>query len=65
MDVCIALQIYFQMANAHMDTAVNHVKIAEGGQFLQRQCEDLKKVTEKKGSKKASLGESKLELKDK
>jgi hypothetical protein len=55
MSYCIVLAIYLGMAQSHMDVPANHIKIAEGGKFLEQKCEEEKKKSEKK------LGESKLD----
>lgn len=55
MDICIVMQIYLAMATTHLDTAQNHVKIAEGGKFLVAQCEQHEK--------KSKVGKSKVEQK--
>lgn len=50
MNICLILSIYLAMAQSHMDVPANHVKIAEGGKYLEQSCEKEKKAAEKKVS---------------
>jgi len=52
---CIVLSIYLVMATVHNDVPANHMRIAEGGKYLEQKCEEEKKASEKK------LGETKLD----
>lgn len=52
--------MYLSMTNVHMDTPANHIQIANGGKFLNEQCEKFKKDEEKK-EKKKPVGESKVQ----
>jgi hypothetical protein len=51
--------MYLAMAQSHLDTAQNHVKIAEGGQELSKMCERYKEKEQKKVEKK--VGDHKVE----
>lgn len=63
MNICIALALYSAMTSAHVDTQANHVKINEGGKFLEAQCEDYKKAEEKKAKKSPKTGEAVVDKK--
>ncbi len=47
MNICLALQLYVAMANAHADVPANQQKIGEGAQFLQAECQAYQKEQEK------------------
>ena len=66
MNICIALAIYSAMTTAHVDTQANHVKINEGGKFLEQKCEEFKTAEEKKAKKeekKSAIGDAKVDKK--
>ena len=64
MDICTALTFYILMSESHVDTVRRHVEIANAGKHLQHQCEELKKKQQKELEKR-SVGQTKLEPKDK
>lgn len=59
MDICLVLQLYFAMAQSHMDVAKNHAKIAEVGQSLQAECAKVEKEKVKSAHKDIQKEEKK------
>lgn len=52
MNICIIFQIYLAMAQSHMGIPSDHMKIAEGGNYLRSECEKFESKEKKKEEKK-------------
>lgn len=59
MDICIITSFYLAMFQAHLAIPADHAKLAEGGKFLEAQCEEFK--TKKKMNNAPKTGEAKID----
>lgn len=42
MNLCVILQMYFSMMQAHLGTPAQHMQLAQGGKYLETECNKLK-----------------------